>query len=87
MVEILPNPLNAGMNRHRLLILVGNKIREARLRKGLTQEELAWRATMSVPYLSDTERGIRNISSVNLMKIAKALEVEVGDFFPSRHAV
>ncbi|WP_162305809.1 helix-turn-helix domain-containing protein [Oleisolibacter albus] len=50
-------------------------IRDIRTGKGLAREELAFRAGMSVPYLSNIERG-RSSPSLSLMAdLARALEV------------
>ena len=46
------------------------------------QDEGAYRAELARSYYGDVERGTRNISALNLMKIAKALDVEVGELFP-----
>jgi transcriptional regulator with XRE-family HTH domain len=45
----------------------------------MTQEELAARADMHRTYIGGVERGERNLSTLNLMAIARALGVEVGD--------
>ena len=55
----------------------GNILRDLRKAKGLTQEELAFRAGMSVPYLSDLERGKNNPSLAVLVDLARALDAEV----------
>lgn len=53
----------------------GRILREHRAAKSLTQEELAHRAGMSVPYLSDIERGRSAPSLAMLVDLAVALEV------------
>ena len=55
--------------------LVGEQIRALRKNKGLTQEELASRSNLQIPYVSDIERGERNISLETLDKIIEALEI------------
>ncbi len=52
---------------------VGRTIRRFRLAKGWTQEELAGRAKLHPTYIGGIERGERNVSLDNLIKIAKAL--------------
>jgi Predicted transcriptional regulator with C-terminal CBS domains len=52
----------------------GRILREMRTAKDLTQEELAFRAGMSVPYLSDIERGKSAPSLSMLADLALALE-------------
>lgn len=53
---------------------LGNKIREYRLAKGYSQEELAFRAGLHRAYIGGVERGERNITVLTLEKIAEALE-------------
>ena len=57
------------------LQVVGQKIREARQNLGLSQEKFALVCKLDRTYISDVERGERNISLLNLRKIAKALQV------------
>ena len=52
---------------------MGKRIREQRLRKNLKQEELAWQAGISVPYLSQIETGIKEPSLNVIIRIANAL--------------
>jgi transcriptional regulator with XRE-family HTH domain len=44
-----------------------------------SQEELAARADLHRTYLADIERGTRNVSLVNIGRIAKALDLRIGD--------
>lgn len=60
----------------------GNHLRELRVERKLTQEELADRAGMHFTYIGQIERGLRNPSLVNLEKIAKALRVDAGALLP-----
>ena len=53
----------------------GAILRDLRAAKGLSQEELAFRAGMSVPYLSDLERGRSTPSLAMVVDLARALEV------------
>ena len=61
--------------------LVGKRIREVRKEKGFSQEELAARADLDRTYMTSVECGRRNISIVNLHKIAKALGVTLEELF------
>ena len=56
---------------------VGRNIRKYRLKKGLTQEQLAFEANLHRAYIGHVERGEKNIGLQNLEKIAKALSVKV----------
>lgn len=63
------------------LIKLGNNIRNIRLNKKMSIEDLSFEAEMSRNYISDVERGKRNISFINLTKLAKALEVNIKQLF------
>ena len=54
---------------------IGKKIRKLRKEKGLSQEGLAAEAELDRTYISDIELGTRNFGVKNLIKIARALEV------------
>ena len=55
---------------------VGKTIRRIRQKKGLTQEALAFEASLHRAYIGQIERGEKNLGLVNLEKIAKALDVK-----------
>jgi transcriptional regulator with XRE-family HTH domain len=57
--------------------ILGQNIRKHRLALGLTQEELAEKADLHWTYISGIERGLRNVSIVNLFHIAIALRTRV----------
>ena len=59
----------------------GTRLRELREARGLSQEELAFRAGLHRTYVSSTERGERNISLVNIEKLASALDAQIQEFF------
>ena len=54
---------------------IGLNIRQARAEKGMSQESLALAADLDRSYVGGVERGERNISIINLKKIADALKV------------
>jgi len=60
---------------------LGLRIRQLRLAKGLTQEQLAHLSGISRQYIGDVERGERNIAIVNIQKIARALGVTLSELF------
>ena len=70
------------MSKDETLILIGKQIRNVRKSKNFTQEEVAHYADLARSYYGDIERGTRNVSALNLVSIAKALNVQVGDLFP-----
>jgi len=55
----------------------GNRVKRLRKSKGWTQEELARRAGLHRTYVGSIERYERNVSLINISKIAKALGVGV----------
>ncbi|RZJ69586.1 MAG: XRE family transcriptional regulator [Flavobacterium sp.] len=62
---------------------VGQRIRELRNQKGISQEALANKAEIDRTYVTDVENGRRNISIQNLEKLIIALEISLKDFFDS----
>ena len=59
----------------------GRAVRKARLAAGFSQMELADRAGLHFTFVSAVERGVRNISLVNIVRLAKALAVEPEQLF------
>nr|WP_321298313.1 helix-turn-helix transcriptional regulator [uncultured Sphaerochaeta sp.] len=64
-----------------ILFLFGKAIKQLRIDKGLSQEILAEKAGIHRTYQSEVERGLRNISLVNIAKLAVALEVSLQTIF------
>lgn len=62
-------------------LIFGKRIRELRQARGISQEELAFISDLHRTYISDVERGNRNISLDNISKIAMALDVALKDMF------
>lgn len=61
-------------------LLFGQKVRQIRLSKSnMSQEKLAFECDLHRTYISDIERGTRNVSLDNIEKIAKALGVQPKD--------
>jgi len=58
---------------------VGDRIRDLRIAANLSQEKLAFACDLDRTYIGSVERGERNISALNLKKIAKALNVKPAD--------
>ena len=59
----------------------GERVRKIRKRKGLSQEALAFSSKLDRTYIGGVERGERNISLVNIYRIAEALEVNLRELF------
>jgi transcriptional regulator with XRE-family HTH domain len=58
---------------------IGSRIRDIRIQANLSQEKLAFACELDRTYIGSVERGERNISVLNLKKIAKALNVIPSD--------
>ncbi len=61
----------------------GSRVRALRRAHGWSQEQLADRAALHRTYIGSVERGERNISLVNMEKIAAALGIPLSDLFDS----
>ncbi len=59
----------------------GNRVRELRREKNLTQEGLADKSGLHYTYIGVVERGQKNVSLENIEKIVKALNVSLAEFF------
>ncbi len=59
----------------------GKRVRELRKRKALSQEALALACDLDRSYIGGVERGERNISLINIYKVAEALGVDAKELF------
>lgn len=59
----------------------GFAVKARREELGLTQEDLAEKAGIHRTYLSDVERGSRNLSLVNIERLAGALSLPISELF------
>ncbi len=59
----------------------GSRLRQIRQNMGLSQEELGHLSNLDRSYVGGVERGERNISLVNIHKIADALNISPKEFF------
>jgi len=62
-------------------VRVGKRVKELRNAIGISQEELADKAGLDRTYITSVECGRRNISIVNIEKLAIALGVTLAEFF------
>lgn len=69
------------MSRDADLAALGSRIRELRSRRGWSQEGFADRCGLDRTYVGGIERGERNLAVINLLRIARTLEVPVGTLF------
>ena len=60
---------------------IGNKLKELRVLKGLTQEELADRSELSKGFISQLERNLTPPTITTLMDILQCLGTSIGEFF------
>ena len=67
--------------KHPALKRLGARVRDLRQRRNLSQEALADTAHIARSYMSGIERGVRNCSTLHLVKIARALQVPVRELF------
>ena len=59
-----------------ILKAFGIRIKAIRLARGLSQEQLGLIAELDRTYISGIERGLRNVSLINLKRLAIALNIE-----------
>ena len=60
---------------------IGVQIKDLRKKSGLSQEKFALKIGMDRTYFASVENGKRNISIINLEKIAKGLEISLSELF------
>lgn len=69
------------MQRPNIYQIVGETIRTRRRRARLSQEKLAEKTNLNTNYIGEIERAEKNITLETLEKIAKALDLRVGELF------
>ena len=60
---------------------IGKRIRGLRMKTGLSQEKYAQKIGMDRTYFASVELGKRNISIINIEKIANGLEISLSELF------
>ena len=65
--------------KEKILVTFGNRIREERLKLGISQEELAARAGVHRTYIGMIERAEKNITLINIERVAQALGFTVSE--------
>ncbi len=73
-----PSPSHAG---DKVLVSLGEAIRQSRAQQGLSQEALAVDADLDRSYVGGIERGEHNLTVMNLRKIADALNIKMSELF------
>ena len=66
-------------SRQKILIKFGERVRKFRKEREFSQEELAHKADLHRTYIGMIERAEKNITLINIEKIANALEIEIAD--------
>lgn len=64
-----------------ITVELGKKIKQLRMKKGLSQEKFALETGMDRTYFASVEAGKRNISICNIKKIADGLEISLSELF------
>ena len=64
-----------------ILVKFGKTVRELRIAKGLSQEQLAFKADLHRTYIGMIERAEKNITLENINKLADAFEVKLKVLF------
>ena len=77
-----PKPSAEQGEKNAALVALGKQIRKVRQSRDVSQEDFAAQAGIARSYYGSIERGERNVAALNLMRIAAALNCEVGELFP-----
>jgi two-component system, response regulator len=64
-----------------ILVKIGSSLKAVRNQQGLTQEELADRSGLHRTYITDVERGVRNITLDSVVKLVRALGIPLSELF------
>ena len=74
------------ISKHDILNTFGENVKKYRRKLDISQEELAHRANLHRTYIGMIERAEKNITLVNIEKIADALEVKIEDLLKNQHS-
>jgi len=61
------------------MVEMGDRVRARRTAMGISQMELARRIGLHFTFVSESERGLRNLSMSSLLRLAEGLEMDPGD--------
>lgn len=75
----MPKPQAKAPSKEKAQVVFGATLRGFREAQGLTQEALAERADLHTNYVSSVERGERNLSLFNIVRLAYALGLDVSE--------
>ena len=68
-------------NSDRTLLAFGRNVARIRADRGFSQDKLAEKADLDRTFISGIERGVRNPGIKTVLRIARALEVSIGELF------
>jgi len=74
--------MKTNENDKKTLLIIGDNIRKYRMKKGWSQEDLAHECDLHRTYIGSIERGERNITILNLLKVKEELDVRLVDLYP-----
>ncbi len=74
--------MNTNKNKTDTLRIIGDNIRKYRNLKGWSQEDLAQECELHRTYIGSVERGEKNITILNLLKIKEKLDIRLKDLYP-----
>lgn len=79
--------LKVKVMEEQLLKSFGKHLKDIRISLKISQEELALKADLDRTYISGIERGLRNVSLINIVKLANALNISLTEMvdFDRRH--
>ncbi|MDQ6757058.1 MAG: helix-turn-helix transcriptional regulator [Bacteroidota bacterium] len=63
---------------------IGQRIKKLREKEEMSQKDLAYAADLDRSYIASIENGQRNVSIINIEKIATALNTSIKEFFKSK---
>lgn len=69
------------MRNREILQKFGQRVRELRKEKNLSQEQLSYMADLHRTYIGMIERAEKNITLINIEKIANSLKISIDDLF------
>lgn len=75
------------MTEDKILQLFGCHVKEIRLSLGLSQEQLASMCELDRTYISGIERGKRNLSLINIVKLASSLNISPSELMDFKKAI
>ncbi|MFJ7185577.1 helix-turn-helix domain-containing protein [Lysinibacillus xylanilyticus] len=69
------------MDEKNIKLQFGANVKKIRTSKNLSQEKFAEIVGLHRTYITEVERGLRNVSLVNIVKIANGLDITVSELF------